>query len=197
MSERDPIEGLSIHQIPSGAVFTWCNRKIPINRLMMSAYILGWLLAMPLGIFLTASLVRDILRWQQGLPAGTTALGISALFLILNWGIIWYLSFTILRWTWHETLTVDENGVRILFAGPLAPGETLIPKDDIWQISFEKFRTRREQEAIHTLNVFHGESRETLAFWMAKPEKEKLYNLLRSAIEAQGWPYVQFRTGEG
>jgi hypothetical protein len=194
--ENEEIQGLEFHETPTGAVFSWSNRQIEINRLLMAGYLSGWLLTFPLAVFLTASLIRDLFRWGQGLPTGPTALAVSAVVLVLSWGIAWYLSYTILRWTWQESLQVDDMGVSISFTGLLAPRDTSIFRDDIWRISFERIRTRREQEASYTLNVFHGNSRETLAIWMSKSEKKKLFDLLRKTIELQGWTYIEFREGK-
>jgi hypothetical protein len=195
VTASNEIQGLEYQETSNGTIFSWSNRQVAINRLLMAGYLLGWLLAFPLAVFLTTSLIRDLLHWQQGLPSGPTAIIVSAIIMIVSWGVAVFISYTLLRWTWQETLQVDEKGVSIALDGLLAPKETWIAKDDIWRISFERIRTRREQEASYTLNVFHGNRRDMLAPWMAKSEKKKLFHLLKETIELKSWTYIDFREG--
>ena len=188
--------GLNAKPTPDGAVIRWSNREIPINRLQFSLYILGWLLITPLTFFLTSSLLQDLVRWQQGLFSGWVSLLISSLFFALSLGATLFITYTLLGWTWEEEISIREEGIQIGFAGWLAPKEKVIPRDDIWRISYERLQSKSDREMNFTLNVFHGSKRETLGFWMNRAAKKNLYLFIQDTIENQGWSYIEFKLKE-
>ena len=188
-----PFPGLVHHNAPDVGTVVWSNRQIPKNNYRVVAFIAGWLIFTALAIFLTTGFLRDINFLRIGIPQSNVTLVISLLFMFASWWATIYATYYLLRFTWTETIRVSNDDLSILFTGLLTPKGKDISKDDIRRLSFEKIVNLRERESRLTLNIFHANQREILAYWLRQEEKYQLYLLLKNIFSARGWENVEYK----
>ncbi len=178
-----PIQGLEYRREREADIITWSNRRLPRNTKLFVLFIVVFIIALPVSIFLTIQLIND----STNMTLGLFEFLISLFFVIVGWGAAVGTLYYLLRLTWTESIKISDENVSLLYSGLLAPREKQISGRDIWRISFEKFGHERHQESRFTLNIFHNDNRSTLAYWMRNEENYQLYLLLGQIFTDRGW----------
>jgi hypothetical protein len=182
--EARPFTGGIYRQEQDHDVITWTNKDLPRETRLYSIYGVSLFAMLPIAIFLSIRLWREAF-----LPVALTVQGallFSLFIVIVCWLVIGGILYTLLRLTWTETITINQDGVTITQHGFLSWKPQHIPVADIWKLSFEKYKSRRDQESRYTVNIFH-KRRHALAYWMRKEEAHQLYQLLSRIFNQRGW----------
>ena len=176
------------HTLENGVdTFTWSNREIPKDLLLTSGFLSGALVFGILAVFLTIQFLLDLFRLGSVYSISNSEIAISVFFLLAVWAVVVFLGGYLLRITWTETIRVDENGFRLEYEGLFSPNVRVIPERNILRLSFERYGHEHHKESRFSLNLFHDDKRESLAYLMRRRNLMQLFLLLSAIIEERGW----------
>ena len=163
----------------------WHNSQLPRNTVLYILHIVGFLIFLPLTIFLAYQLIQTQFG-PNTVQIDWTSIVISA-FSILLFGFIVYITGSkLLSLSWREEIFIGENQISLRTQGPFAKKDRDIPVSDIWRLSFEKYKHNQDQDFRYSLNIFH-KRREQIGYWLRQDDGQQLYQLLVSVIERRGW----------
>ena len=176
------------HTLENGVdTLSWSNRDIPKDALLTGGSVLGTLVFGILAIFLTTQFLADLFRWGSAYSISASEIAISVFFLLAFWTVTIFLGSHLLQITWTETIRVDENGFSLEYEGLFSPKWKVIPERNLWRLSFERYGLEHHKESRFTLNIFHDDQRESLAYWMRRRDLLQLFQLLSTIIEERDW----------
>jgi hypothetical protein len=183
--EKRPFPG-GIYRRENGQdIITWKNKDLPKDLRLYILYPLSLLLLMPLTIFLTARLWREILNMRLA-PFDRAYFYISLFIVLICWLGVAAILVVFLRLSWTESIIVQDDTILLTYDGLLAFGTKRIAAADIWEVSFEQLKYGHDQDSRYSLNIFH-KRRQTIAYWMRKEEAHQLFLLLGRIMQRRGW----------
>lgn len=181
------LPGVTHRREGSVDIVAWSNRDIPKDPFYAGLFVLGFAAFSVLAVYLTVRLIEDLLRLGPVAGLTGTEIGISMFFLVAMWIVTLFFGFHIARLAWTESIHVGDDGIGLEYSGPLSPRAKYIRERDLWRLSFERYGEDRTQETRYTVNLFHEDKRESLAYWMRKTEQQQLFLLLAALIKQRGW----------
>jgi hypothetical protein len=183
--EERPFPG-GIHRRENGQdIVTWKNKDLPKDLRLYILYPLSLLLLMPLTLFLTARLWREISNLSL-VPFDRFYFYITLFIVLICWLGVTAILVVLLRLSWTESIIIQDDAILLAYNGLLAFATKRIAAADIWQFSFEQLKYGSDQDSRYSVNIFH-KRRQVIAYWMRKEEAHQLFLLLGRIIQRRGW----------
>jgi len=183
--EKRPFPG-GIHRRENGQdIITWKNKDLPKDLRLYILYPLSLLLLMPLTLFLTTRLWREILNLSL-VPFDRSYFYITLFIVLVCWLGVTAILVVLLRLSWTESIIIQDDTILLTYNGLLAFATKRIAAADIWQFSFEQLKYGSDQDSRYSVNIFH-KRRQAIAYWMRKEEAHQLFLLLGRIIQRRGW----------
>ena len=183
--EKRPFPG-GIHRRENGQdIITWKNKDLPKDLRLYILYPLSLLLLMPLTIFLTARLWREVLNLSL-VPFDRSYFYITLFIVLVCWLGVTAILVVLLRLSWTESIIIQDDTIFLTYDGLLAFGTKRIAAADIWQFSFEQLKYGNDQDSRYSVNIYH-KRRQVIAYWMRKEEAHQLFLVLGRIIQRRGW----------
>ena len=181
---QQPFEGVT-YQIKNGNdVIRWKNSDLPRNNRIYFSQTIGMLFFVPLAIFLSYRLVRELILFDFS-PLDRSGFFFSVAIAIICWIGLAATAFSFVRLAWTESVIIDDETIRLTCEGPFAYKTKQIPIGDIWRLSYEKYRHNQDQEFRYSVNIIH-KRRDKLAYWMRNEEAHQLFQLMGGILQRRG-----------
>lgn len=184
-SEKRPFPGCSYHQENEQDIITWKNKDLPKDLRLYILYSLSLLVLLPLTLFLTTRLWREILNMSLVPIEGLFFFG-SLLIVLVCWLGVATILYVFLRLSWTESLVIQDEFILLKYDGLFSFRTKQIATADIWQFSFEQLQYGSDQDSRYSVNIFH-KRRQGIAYWMRKQEAHQLFLLIGRIIQRRGW----------
>jgi hypothetical protein len=184
-SEKRPFPGGSYHQENGQDIISWKNKDLPKDLRLYIVYTLSLLILIPLALFLTARLWREISNMSL-VPLDSLFFFGSLLIVLVCWLGVASILYVFLRLSWTESVIIQDKYLLLKYDGLLSFRTKQIATADIWQFSFEQLQYGSDQDSRYSVNIFH-KRRQAVAYWMRKQEAHQLFLLIGRIIQRRGW----------
>ena len=183
-SIQQPFQGVT-YQIENGNdVIRWKNSELPRNNRIYFSQTIGMLFFVPLAIFLSYRLVRELIMFNFS-PLDRNGFFFSVLIAVICWIGLAATAFSFVRLAWTESIIIDDETIMLACKGPFSYKTKHIPIGDVWRFSYEKYRHNQDQEFRYSVNIIH-KRRDKLAYWMRNEEALQLFQLMGGILQRRG-----------
>lgn len=171
--------GIHVEESTNSLCLSWDYRELPKKRFLGCFFILFWIVWTPITLFVTAG----------ALNARGFDLVFFLIWLVLGWGGVVTIPYTLLMRRWRESIFIDDTAITLTYSGLLARRSKTIPLSSIASITIGHVQDSDGGESIQTLNINLTRTepiwsrRRMVAYWLPADLQMQLFQAIEAFFE--------------